>query len=336
MATEPTAKPAQGSTYATMGQPQHEAPDTASGRLSALSVDLGMPLEKGQTKAPIHKEPDHGLEVNIQDGAGTLKRVDTSKEGEPVKLGADGKPVVPTAAPDPNAAPVVPDPNAATQQAATVGLPKLEPFDAAKPETVEAYTKAFAGPEGKGVNMANLSADWQANAKVDPKTGAITGSLSEDTYKFLETQGLDRATIKAVEAGQVAQMVVQRNAVFQLAGGQEKYAAAINWAKAGGYDEAGRAKFNADLNAGGAAQKDAIDLLMQRHGAANPTRRQVSPTRTTADAGANPPAASGVQPYANYAAYQADLRKARATNDQALLDTSRARLKASTWHTGEK
>lgn len=329
MADEPTAPKRDG--YHDMGQPAHEAPETQTGRLSHLGIELGQPLPKGQEKAKVVAEPDHGLEVNVEGNNATITRVDSSQEGAPVKLGSEGKPI-PVEKP---AGEVVEEKPAAETPEAPTALPKLPDYDAAKPETVEAYTKAFVGADGKTMNMANLSADWQQNAKV-AADGTITGNLSEGVYKFLESKGIDRATVKSVEAGQVARLTLDRNAVFTMAGGQEQYNAAIKWAREGGYDKAAADKFNADLNAGGPSRKDAVDLLMQRHTKAVPAARAVSPKRTTADA-ASPAGGptGGVQPYENYAAYQADLRKARSTNDQALLDTSRARLKASPWHSGK-
>lgn len=342
--TPAAAKPTPGRDYHTMGQPAHEAPETANGRLGSLGIDLGMPLPKGQTKAPVQREPDHGLEVNVEGNEATITRVDASGADAPIKLDAQGKPVVPAGGAE---AQETTEAKAAREAAEAdaakvadlmvVPLP-AEAFDAAKPESVEAYTKAFIGKDGKGVNMANLTADWQKNMKVDAKTGAISGGLSENTYKFLESQGLDRATVQAVEAGQVARLTADRAEHFNLAGGQEKYEGAIKWAKAGGYDAAGAAKFNSDIAQGGASRKDAIDLLMQRFTKANPTPRKVSPTRTTADAAnaGGGDGAGGIKGYANHAEYQVDLRKARATNDQALLDTARARLQASDWFKGKK
>lgn len=328
MADTPAEKPR---AYDTMGQPAHPAPETSSGRLSNLSMDLGTELPKGQLKPTVHKEPDHGLETNIEGGNATLKRIDTSNESEPIKLGPDGKPV----ATDPLAEPAVKDPATEAPAEAVAGdAPVALPeFDAAKPETVEAYTKSFVGADGKSFNMANLSADWQKNAKV-AADGTITGNLSEGVYKFLESKGIDRETVRSVEAGQVARLTADRNAVFTQAGGEAPYNAAIKWAREGGYTKEAAAKFNTDLNAGGAARKDAVDLLMQRHTTANPPARRVSPAKSTADA-ASPAGGptGGVQPYANYAEYQTDLRKARSTNDQVLLDATRARLKVSPWYT---
>lgn len=310
---------------APMGQPAHTAPETSVGRQSHVGVELGIPLEHGQTAAPVHREPDHGLEVNIEGTDASLTRVDSSAEPKAVKLDADGKPI--------------PAEVAATEETTQEGAAPaaLPDFDAAKPETVEAYDKAFLGADGKSFNMAALSADWAKNATMDAKTGDFSGGLSEGTMKFLESRGIDRETVKSVEAGQVARIKLDRQEVFTQAGGAEKYNAAIEWARTGGYDAAGAAKFNTDLNAGGAARKDAVDLLMQRFSKANPARRAVTPARTTANAAA--PAGGpqgGAQPYTNYQEYQADLRKARQTNDQALLNATRARLKVSPWHSGQK
>lgn len=309
-------------------RPASQQPDTSVGRRASLDVDLGIPLGVGQANPTVHSEPDHGLGVDIEGKNASLTRAD--KDGtQDVKLDADGKPIPtekPALTPEEEAAAAEADTEAATAEA-------LPAFDAAVPDTVEAYDKAFRDAEGTGFNMPALSADWSKNAKTDPKTGAITGSLSEDTYKYLETKGIDRATVKAVEDGMVARMTLQRQEVFTRTGGEQNYAKAIEWARKGGYDAAATAKFNKDLNAGGPTRNDAVDLLMQRFNKANPAARRASPNKTTADA-ANPGGGQGggAQGYKNYGEYQVDLRKARETNNQTLLDQTRARLKASEWH----
>lgn len=307
--------------------PAHEAPETSVGRKSAVGVELGIPLEQGQQKPTVQREPDHGLSIDTEN-KGVVTKVDSSEPGDAPKLDADGKPLP------------AEEEAAETVETETGVLPALPAFDATKPEAVEAYTKAFTAADGS-FNMAALSTDWSKNAKVDPKTGDISGALSEDTYKFLETKGIDRATAKRVEEGQTALLTQQRQSVFTLAGGAEKYNAAVEWARSGGYSDEAKKKFNTDLNAGGAAQKDAIDLLMNRYGTANPTRqqRQVSPKRSTAEAASGGGQGnSGVQPYETYADYQKDLREARSTSNQAKLDSTRARFAASAskpWRSGK-
>jgi hypothetical protein len=315
-----------------MGQPAHEAPETSVGRQSSLGVDLGIPLGDGQQKPPVQREQDHGLEVNIEGNNANLNRVDTSGDGKDVKLGDDGKPLPQDD--DPNKKP----PEEGDEKAPEAGpLGDLPDFDAAKPETVQAYEKAFVNPDGKSFNLPNLSADWQKNLKVDAKTGEFSGNLSENTYKFLETKGIDRETVRAVEAGQIARIKMDRAEVFSMAGGQEKYLAAVEWARKGGLDAAATKKFNEDLNAGGALRKDAVDLLMMRHSRANPQGRRATPQRTTgANASVGNGEPSGAKPYTNYAEYQADLRAARKSNDQAKLNESRARLRASPWYSGNQ
>ena len=310
MADTPATTPAR----APLGTVQSGAPETQVGRMSSLSMDVGGEL--GQRKeAHVDREPDKGLEVNIDGNDATVTKANTDQAA-------------------------VEKPEGQQEQPGEQGiLPALPEFDAAKPEVAEAYDKAFL-KEGQGgtkdFNMAALSADWSKNVKVDAKTGDFEGGLSESTLKWLETKGIDRATAKAVEADQVAQIKLDRQEVFSAAGGAERYDAALKWAKDGGYNDTGKGQFNAALNAGGAARKDAIDLLMSRYDKANPARRRVSPERTTADAATAPAGAtSGAKPYANYGEYQKDLRTARTTNDQALLEQSRARLKASPWYNGK-
>lgn len=304
------------------GHPGMGAPETHVGRQSSIGVDLGIPEKEGQQRNAVEREPDHGLGITIDGKDASIQRVDSSQEkpagqegDQPTREGEE--------------APAKPDEQGT--------LPALPAFDPAKPEAVEAYDKAFLGNEGKGFNMAALSADWSKNVKLDPKTGDFDGGLSEDTYKWLETKGIDRATAETIQAGQVAAIKLQRQEVFSLAGGQEKYQAAVAWAQAGSYTPEQRQQFNAALNAGGAQRSDAVDLLMNRYDKANPARRPASPARTMGDRAV--PAGGtgnegGAKPYANYSEYQADLRKARTTNDQALLNQTRARLKASPFYSG--
>lgn len=312
-----------------LGQPSLGAPETSVGRQAALGVSLGMPVPAGTKGPAVEREPDHGRSVELDGGKAVLGEADV-----------DGS----TVAGDGEAPPVDGgDPAEAAKEgdevAAEVALPE---FDATKPEVIEAYGKAYLKDDGKTFNMAALSADWNKNAKVDDKTGGLVGSLSEGTYAFLETKGIDRDTVKQVEAAQVAKITLDRQVVFTKAGGEEKYNAALQWAREKGYNDAAKAKFNTDLDAGGAARDDAIDLLMQRYTRANPAPRRASPAHTAANAG-NPPGGQGgnggVKPYDSYGEYQADIRKARAEGDEKLLADTRRRFAASAnqpWRSGGK
>lgn len=215
------------------------------------------------------------------------------------------------------------------QEAPAEGAPEpLPDFDPTKPEVAEAYNARFT-TEGGGYNMANLSADFYANGGE---------GLSEGTYKWLESRGIDRATAKQIEEGQKALAGSGVNELFTRAGGEDAYRGAIAWATEGnGYTPEQRKAFNAALDVGGEHAAMAVDALMARAKKANPggfrAARRQSPARTTGNAGGGAaPAAPAVKPYASYADYQADLRKAKAENNQALFDEVRRRGKASKFY----
>lgn len=201
-------------------------------------------------------------------------------------------------------------------------LPALPDFNPEDPATVQAYDTAFTAEGGKGYNFAALSADFYKN------NGE---GLSEGTYKWLESRGVDRATAKAIEEGQKALAGSGAQAIFARAGGEANYRGAIEWAKGGGYTAEQRKAFNAALDAGGETASMAVDALMARaqKGGFRSQRRQ-QPERTTAAAGGgSAPAAPAVQPFASYADYQAALREAKRNNNQEAFDTVRKRGKAS-------
>lgn len=204
----------------------------------------------------------------------------------------------------------------------TEPMPDFNPED---PTSVQTFESRFTTNDG-GYNMETLSQDFFAN------NGQ---GLSEGTYKWLESRGIDRTTAKAVEAGQLALANQGSNAVFTRVGGEAQYRAAIDWAKGGGYTPAQRKAYNDALNAGGERANDAIDALMARARKANPGGFRVPPVRQTpgrsaANAGGGgSPASTAVEKYASYADYSRDLRRARKENNQALFDLTRRRGKAS-------
>jgi hypothetical protein len=215
------------------------------------------------------------------------------------------------------------DDNTETQvdRQADSDLPELPDFDPNNSATVQTYDQTFTTPDG-GYNMENLSADFYAN------NGE---GLSEGTYRWLETRGIDRATAKRIEEGQKALGSTGANAVFTRAGGEDNYRGAIEWARQGGYTVQQREAFNNALNAGGEQANMAVDALMARAGKGGfRAQRRQQPQRSTSSAGGGAaPAAAAVQPYASYADYQRDLRKAKSENNQAAFDIVRKRGKAS-------
>lgn len=322
-----------------MGQPGQAQPDVSVGRGVGIGTELGMPLPKGQTKPSVEREPDSGRSVVLDGQTAALSEANKGGERD-VELDKDGKPVADKDAPAEEAegADKGADKETPAEGDEKVEAPEkveaLPAWDAEKPEVVEAYGKRYLNKDGK-FDMAALSADWQANAKLDAK-GNVEGGLSEGTYAFLETKGISKEMVKSVEQAQMARLTLDRQSVFTQAGGEERYKAAVEWAKEKGYNDEGKAEFNAALDAGGAKRADAVDLLMQRYDKANPAPRRKSPAKTAADA-SNPGGGQGggdggAKPYDTYAEYQADLRKAQAEGNQALLDENRARLKASPWY----
>jgi hypothetical protein len=177
------------------------------------------------------------------------------------------------------------------------------------------------------------------NTEIDWETGNISkGGLPDGTRKYItEKYGIDNATIDAVIRGQIANTMVERDSLFKLAGGADKYAAAIEWATAGGgYTQAQKDAFNAALDKGGQARADAVEALMARAAKANPSgfpqaRKGVSPQRTTSSAGSPGTAGdtSGLKPFESKAEWSAAYRKAKADGDQQAFDEVRKRYEIS-------
>jgi hypothetical protein len=261
-----------------------------------LGNEFGGTVEQGQYSSEGHVD-DAGLTADIGPDGATVRKDDDNTETQVDR-----------------------------QESKTEGdLPALPDFDPQNPATGQAYEQAFTTDGGKGYNFAALSQDFYKN------NGE---GLSEGTYKWLESRGIDRATAKAIEEGQKALAGSGANAVFTRAGGEENYRGAIEWAKSGGYTPAQREAFNRALDAGGETADMAVDALMARaqKGGFRAARRQ-QPQRTTAAAGGGAaPAEPAVKPYASYADYQADLRAAKAANSQEQFDLVRRRGKASKFY----
>lgn len=218
----------------------------------------------------------------------------------------------------------------------------LPAFDANNQEVVEQYTTAYIKENGEP-NIDALSSAWFKNAKQDA-SGNWEGSLPDDVYTYLDTQGFPKDLVKSVEAGQIALLQQQQTSLYARAGGADNLKKAVEWGKGGGYTEAQRARFNSLVNGrDNAAALDQIDLLMQRYQAATGNGRRastrVNPRRSVAaNAGASgqgEAGAGGVKPYATRAEYMADLKKASSSNDKALLAETRKRMAVSPWVKGQ-
>lgn len=206
----------------------------------------------------------------------------------------------------------------------------LPAFEGDKEEVKQAYDARYK-PDGK-LSLAALSADWEANSKGD----VTKGTLSEDTYKYLESIGIDRETAKAVEANQVVALKSAAEEVYsKVPGGKKALEAMLEWGKGGGYSEAQRAAFNkAYKGTDPVAREDAIEALTSRYAKANPTRRPVTPKKSSQDGGNAQEVETGAGGYKDHDEYLADFKKANALRgreaDKA-REATRAKLRASTW-----
>lgn len=301
--------------------------ETRVGRERGVSIELGIEGSQDPTKprvATVHE----GRGVTVEHQGGDTGGVLIHETDQPTTV---AKP--PVAGEEAAKPPVEGEEGAQekpTGETTEVALPK---FDPAKPEVVTAYEKAFFA-DGKP-NLETLSAAWWGSAK-RADDGTWHGELPPDAYAFLETKGFPRAMVKEIEAGQVARQAVKEMAVYEMAGGPDKLSGALEWARsAQGYTPAQRQRYMAAINGGDMdAIQEQVTLLMDRHNKATGkggVDTAARPTRTTATAGGGGGAGGGVAPYANYAEYSADLRAARAKNDQAAYNLARERLKASPW-----
>ncbi len=198
-------------------------------------------------------------------------------------------------------------------------LPK---FDADNADTVAEYDAVFLTDTG-APNLAQFSQDFFKGGE----------KLSDNHYAYLASKGYDKATVDEVIAGQLARRDTAQQAIVQRAGGKANLESAVKWGATGGYTPAQKARFNQAMQSSDPeVVAEAVDALMLRY-RQTPAGRRANPVRTVAgNAGGGGSAPSGVQPYASHAEWQADIRKARAEGNQALLDQSRRRLKASPWY----
>lgn len=104
------------------------------------------------------------------------------------------------------------------------------------------------------------------------------GTLSEETYKNLEKQGLPKDVVDAYISGQQAITDNARQQVQQVVGGQEAYTELIEWAKES-LTDIQKEDFNSKVTSGNIeAAKEAANYLVylrqQAVGNTNPTRIQ--------------------------------------------------------------
>lgn len=293
--------------------------NTSSGSERGLSISVAG--GDAATKDDVRREPDSGLSATV-DGEGDLdiREADASGGDED---GAEG------------------DGGEGTDEDGASGEPSeaLPEFNAEDADVVAKYDSRFIDDTG-AFNMESLAADWAANVKDgDP----ATGSLSEGTYKWLETRGVTKEMAKAIEAGEVAKVQLQQETVFKAAGGEKAFNDARKWAREGGLTQKQIEKFNADVNgADQDARTTAVENLMLRFKAANKQPRGAGiPRRTTTSAG-NAGAVGGgaaAQPFASQEEYRKAMKETTDEKDRVIpskLAEVRARLRVSPWYKGHK
>lgn len=114
---------------------------------------------------------------------------------------------------------------------AKLGNPKEEPNEEPKdvPQTKE---EAENKVQEAGLDFSKLNEEY-----------AQAGSLSEETYKTLESKGIDKKTVDAYIAGQEALAQQEVAKLHKSVGGEQEFSAMIEWA-ASNLDEGEKAKFN--------------------------------------------------------------------------------------------
>lgn len=202
-----------------------------------------------------------------------------------------------------------------------------------KPEVIAKYDAKFI-TDG-ALNMEALSENFWSNVKRDDK-GQPLAELPAGTMAYLKSKGLSDAMIRSGVEGQLALAEKTTTAIYTRAGGKDKLEAALKWAREGGYDEAGRKRFNAILASNDqSAMADAVDLLMTRHEKASgqpPAKPSPKPGKTTSNTTST--TATGVQGFATRDEWSAAFKEANDAKDRKKLDEVRRRLAVSKWYTG--
>lgn len=177
---------------------------------------------------------------------------------------------------------------------------------AAPAGAVPAIEKPATAEAPKGLDMDALSQEF-----------VTKGALSEETYTKLAGQGMDRATVDTVIAGQQALAAGIRSEIATVAGGEEKLNAVLTWAKdklppaqVEAYNAAAQTK-NVEL------VKLALSGIVAAHAAANPTEPSFLKGETVPTQGDTRPFQSNVEMvramqdkrYATDPAYRAEVAR---------------------------
>lgn len=214
-------------------------------------------------------------------------------------------------------------------------LPEFDPNNA---EVYDKYDARYLKEDGS-LNEDAVGAEFWANfAKSEDKKEF--GHLPENTYKYFEDRfAVSREFIHRIERGLVADAQKQSAAFFERVGGQERYNAALDWARKGGYSKAQRDRYNALAAKGGEEFTDAVDALMARYERANPSaarkpgprdRRRSSPERSvTTGSAVGTGGASGGDTYASEADWQKEWGSALANYRTAKREGTAAERRAA-------
>lgn len=213
------------------------------------------------------------------------------------------------------------DEGEASDEEEVVELPDYDPEAENFEDIRQQYDKKYFTEEGK-LNTDILSTEYWANFE---KVGGDVSkaSLPEGTYKYLrDALGMDKDQVKVIEASLVAKHMQDSQKLYAPFGGVERVQTAVEWAKAGGYNEAQREKFNKAQKEGGENYAEQLELLMSRFRGANkggreegrrgpPGRRQSSPQRSvTTGGGAGQPQAQQGDTFSSISEFQTALQSA--------------------------
>lgn len=199
-------------------------------------------------------------------------------------------------------------------------------------ETVARFDERYVTEGGTLDVRGSLSEEFWRNAKK-----GVDG-LNPATYEYLKDRfGIDKDTVKDIEAAQKAEAARATESIYARAGGKERLMAAVEWGKGGGYTKAQRDRFNAIVNGNDPeAASDAIDALMSRYEkaagrSAQPASRR--PVRPARDVTTKATTRSAVEPYATREEWAKEFREAREqrAGDSRMAEIRR-RLAASPWN----
>lgn len=157
----------------------------------------------------------------------------------------------------------------------------LGAFDPADPEVVAKFDKQYLDADGDLDIEGSLSKEFWANAAAGKE------GLNEATYEYLKAKGIKPSVVKGFEAqaqtladAQKQSVAAQDGKLFEIAGGPDALAAALEWGKKGGYSKEQQERFNkATAGKDFEAKQEAVEALMARYRRANPPAKPTIPQR---------------------------------------------------------